>query len=238
MILILLLSLLIPSLVSAAISCGDVTNTITATDSSSDTTAYTTPAGSNQVLIVANGWRDGTDTLNTVTHNGVTISNKQSVKAGDTGAGISFKVAPVSGTNNVVTTWSGGSGTVLAHSTVIYTCSGASQDADPFRNAGVTNSGSGTTPTVTASSSAGDVVLDSMAIDGNTSAPTAGTGQTPALFAGSPGSEFAAGVSQQAGGGDDIMSWTGTSNDWTIAAVVLKEFIATGRRKIMPFNFQ
>lgn len=217
--------LLAPFPAYSAITCGDVTSVITATGASSVTVSYTTPSGTNQVLHVAVGNRDVTDTVSTVTHAGNAMAEKIELHHSSqvANAALYHLAAPTSGTNDVVVTFTGAT---LAHGVAIFTCSDASQDADPYRNAGNSAEGNSTTPSVTITDGDGtDLVIDVMAVDSNAAGPTVGADQT-SLFSGSDGTELGMGVSTQPASANGVMSWTVTSNDWVIAGVSLKELIS------------
>lgn len=231
-----MLLLLVPSIALADPVCGNVTSTITGTGATPVTVAYTTPAGSNQVLIVIVPYRDVSDSVSSATHAGnamqIKIQKRHSSQV--SGVALLYIVAPTSGTNNVVVNFTG---TPLAHGVIIFTCSDASQDADPFRDAGNSAEGSGTAPTVTITDSATDLTIDGMAVDSNTTAPTKGADQTE-VYAGSDGVELGAGVSTQPGSGDGVMSWTVSSNDWVMVGAALKAAATASRRPISPLVFQ
>lgn len=216
--------MLLPSVAFGALSCGTVTTDITGTDRSSATIAYTPPSGSNQTLVVLVANRDSVDTVNSVTFNGVSMTEKIELHHSTqvTNAAQYYLKNPASGTHNVVVTWTGTA--TLASGVAIMTCTGSHADADPYRNAGTSaqTASDNTTLSTTVTDASGDLTIDVIAIDGNVSAPTEGANQT-VIFAASPGSEMAMGASYQAGGLGGVMSWTwSTSNDATIVAAPLR----------------
>lgn len=209
----------------AALSCGTVTTNITGTDRSTVTQSYVTPAGSNQTLVVGVAGRDTTDTVSTVTHAGNSMTEKIELHhtTDVSVATLYFLKAPAGGTNNVVITWTG---LMLASGFFIMTCADTHADADPFRNAGVSAQGLSTAPSATATDASGDLVIDVMAVDSNTTAPTQGADQT-VIYAASDGGEIGMGASYQSGGSGGVMSWTVASNDWAIVAAVLRAAVTS-----------
>lgn len=211
-----------PSVVAAALTCGSVTTNITATDRSSVTISYATPAGS-ELLVVGVASRDGTgnDTVSSLTHAGSALTKKvgHNHTTAESAAELWVRPSPASGTNNVVVTWSG---VVFASGVFIMSCTGVQSGSNPFRAANSAE-GSSTTPGVTTTAVTGDLVLDVMAHDGETTAPTVGADQT-VIFAASPGTEFSMGASYQAGADGGGMNWTtAVSNDWAMVAASLQE---------------
>lgn len=228
--LVLILVWFIPIVSSADPTCTGITSDVTATDRSTATIAYTKPAGSNQTLTVGISTRDGNDdTVSTVTYAGASMTEKiehnHTGGSGDTASTIYFLKNPASGTNNVVVTWTD---VVLSSGVFIMTCTNVHSDADPFRNAGVFAEGGSPTPSVTATDASGDLTIDVMTHDGETTAPTVGANQT-VIVAASPGSEFSMGASYQSGGLGGVMSWTTVSfSDWVSVAVSLREATSAG----------
>lgn len=231
-----LVLLVVPGVAVAAPVCGSVTTNITATDRSSATIAYTTPVGS-QLLVVGVSTRDATgDVVSSITHagNAVALKIAHDHTAGDTKSVLGFIKEPTAGTNNVVVTWTG---SVLASGVFIMSCSGVHSDADPFRGTGNSSQGVGTAIGVTAADVDGDLIIDVMSHDGQTTAPTVGLNQT-VIFAASPGSEFSMGASYELGGLGGFMNWTGAlSNDWVIVAAPLRE-ADTGSTMMMRRRWQ
>lgn len=88
----------------------------------------------------------------------------------------------------------------------------------------VTASGNSATPSVVATSAAGELVVDSVTLGGNSGAPHVSQTQRW-LQATSTGG----GMSEEAGAASVTMSWSQTSGRWTIAAVPLKPSAASGR---------
>lgn len=216
----------------AAISCGDAIefNDLTPTDP--ETIAYTTPAGSNQVLFVGVSMRHTSFTIDGATQagNAMTAVAAQSFLS-PVATRLFYIVAPTSGTNNVVVDYSS---IPLADAIVIWTCSGVDQTT-PIR-AFQSATGTGTAASVTvAGVQSGDVVVDIVGADVQTTDPTVGANQT-AFHLGNDGSEFGWGASQQAGADGGVMSWTmGASQEWsTQAAALIPAAGATARRRVAP----
>lgn len=181
-----------------------------------------TCTGTNLVLIVQAVNYDATvGTVSGITYNGVALTKI---------AGVTFSsnfnnegwylIAPATGTHDVVITWSA-SQLLVAGGIVSYT--GAHQSA--VIGTPATASGNDTTPTVTVSSAAGELVIDGVFVNNDTSS-TPGSGQTeeydqnvglPASFA----------VSREAGAASVVMDHTIGAHEWGSWAVALKP-VATG----------
>ena len=216
----------------AAIVCADATETATTTTTDPETIAYTTPAGSNQILIVGVSMRDSTDTISGATHagNAMTAVTTEAYSGDVVHTQIFYRVNPTSGTNNVVVDWSGA---VLSDAIVILTCSGVNT-ADPIRAFNTATGASGTAVTVTvASVVTGDMVVDMYGGDSQTVEATEGADQT-GIHKGLIGTEHGYGSSYQLGAAGGVMSWTqNVSNDWAIMAVALKPAVS-GSRPVAP----
>lgn len=211
--------LLSPTESFAAAACGDPTAASTATPASATITqSYTTPSGSNQVLVAAVTIRHGTVTIDSATHAGNAMTAVAASVVESPMTTRIFRISnPTSGTNDVVVT---NSGTPLATAIVVFTCSGI-DTADPQRDQNVGN-GTSTGATVTVSGAqSGDITIDMVGGDNQTAGPSEGANQT-FLAKGSPGSEIGYGASYQTTT-DGVMSWTMNSSDqWAIMAAVLK----------------
>lgn len=228
-----LLLVLLPSLSWAAISCEDANKVEFNSSAPADPTtiAYTTPSGSNQVLVVAASLRDTIDTFSSVTHAGnamtavVTPIFQDPVRTG-----IWYRANPTSGTNDVVIDFSG---STLGLAVVIFTCTGV-DTASPIGTPVTNQAGSGTAVTVTVSDTSGQVTIDFFASDQQTTDATEGADQTVIHKGNDGGSDLGWGASYQAGGLGGVMSWTlGASQQWTTVAVPLNAAAST-QRPIAP----
>lgn len=210
----------------AAITCGNATTVLNAVPADPETIAYTTPAGTNQILFVGVGDRNGPPPLDavSVTHagNAMTATGAQAVN-GTAGSRLYYIVNPTSGTNNVVVDWPGAP---LTDAIIIWTCNGV-DTTNPIASATSAN-GNSTAPSVTVTTATGEVVVDFMFTALQTTAPTEGANQT--LFgATSDGTEAACGASYQQGVDGGVMSWTISSHPWATQGVSLRP-LRTGAR--------
>ena len=127
-------------------------------------------------------------------------------------------VAPATGSQNVVVTFSAACNSVIT--VVVY--NGADQTA-PVRGTGYAE-GTGTAPSLVITSSSTDVVVDALAWNGDSATATAvaGTGQTDEHNYRYPAAYCAGGHSYEAGASSVTMSWTlSASRDYSLVAVSL-----------------
>jgi hypothetical protein len=186
------------------------------TTASSATFSHTC-AGSDRHLAVEVGWWTGGVSISSITYNGVSLASMVSgTHEGSNGfQAIWGLVAPATGANNVVVTFSAS----CEHAVGATSRNGVDQTTP----AGSSNtaSGSSTGPTVDVSSASGEVVIDVCSAFSTTFAQ--GTGQTERWDLGNSGGIEEAASSDEAGAATVTMSWTlGTSRQWGMAAVALK----------------
>ncbi len=186
---------------------------------SSVTVAITVANNSNRALYVCVSWLDlvsGTDDITSVTHNGNACTNviEFDGQLAAFSAAIYRIIAPTTGTNNVVVTFTN---TVDAYVGVasVYDVDQTTPEAD----AQVAHSSSGNL-SVTVSGAAGQLVLDVGSCYNSISTP--GAGQTQ-QWNGAGGSNTAGAGSTKAGGSSVTCTWTNAGGfSWAHAAVSIK----------------
>lgn len=187
--------------------------------SGSSLTFAHTCSGSNRLLVVWVSYYDSFDTPTGVTYNGVAMTAIPSSTAanGDYKIAGYYLINPATGTNNVVISFTGSMFDIGAGS-VSFT---DAHQTTPLGTA-VTATGTSTTPSVTVSSAAGEIVLDGLVIvhsgtltvDGSqTQQWKANTGNAFIKYAGST----------EGGAASTTMSWSNsTSQAWAAGAVPVK----------------
>lgn len=197
--------------VDAAASCAG-------TGVSSLTCAHTV-SGANRELVNWISWYHSVNTLNGSTYNAVSLTAIPSGSAANGQYHIDglHLIAPATGTNNLVATFSGNVVDVGMGS-VSFT--GADQTT-PLGTA-VTATGTSTTPSVTVSSAAGEIVVDGLAIvHGGTL--TVGGSQTQRWNAIASGGFIKYAGSTQGGAASTTNTWSNsTSQVWAQGAVPVK----------------
>lgn len=209
--------LLLPASSWAALAV-DATASCAGSGVSSLTCAHTV-SGINRLLVVWVSYFDSADTPTGATYNGVAMTAIPSSTAANGNYKIAgfYLIAPATGTNNVVISFSGtmsdmGAGSVSftdAHQTT------------PLGTA-VTATGTSTTPSVTVSSAAGEIVVDGLAII-HGSTLTVGGSQTQRWNAIASGGFIKYAGSTQNGASSTTNTWTnGNSQTWAQGAVPVK----------------
>lgn len=197
--------------VDAAASCAG-------TGVSSLTCAHTV-SGSNRELVNWISWYHPLSTLSGSAYNGVSLTAIPSGSAANGQYHIDglHLIAPATGTNNLVATFSG-SVYDVGMGSVSFT--GADQTT-PLGTA-VTATGTSTTPSVTVSSAAGEIVVDGLAII-HGSTLTVGGSQTQQWNAIATGGFIKYAGSTQNGAASTTNTWTnGNSQTWAQGAVPVK----------------
>ena len=221
----------IKSLISAGLSTGHgyffekagttaSTLTFDAASSGSSSTAslsfsHTTGTGENRLMIVSQGTQGGATSL---TYGGRSFTQLgTSTISGVVGSAMWYMLNPPSGAHTISATFTGTLRNILA----VTTFSGVNQSA-PFGTAVSAKSAAGSTaPTVTVSTTTGEIVIDHVAADNG---PTAaeGASQTERHDV-AIGSDIRLAASTQAGADGGVMSWTlGTSQPWVMFAIPIK----------------
>lgn len=183
------------------------------------TISHTTGALTNGLIKVAVSWDTGTgNVISGVTYNGAALTGLtvSDFALAQKATQIWYRVAPSSGTNNVVIT---SSGTITAQNAIVSTYSGVDQGS-PVGT--VANNQAQASDPVTASpnSTADGLVVDSVY---SQTGITVGAGQAERGNVEDPVSGFRVAASEQAGTGSPVaMTWDGnTAGNWATSAVNL-----------------
>lgn len=194
--------------------------------SGSSLTFAHTCSGSNRLLVVWVSYFDSADAPTGATYNGVAMTAIPSSTAanGDYKIAGYYLINPATGTNNVVISFTGpmfdiGAGSVSftdAHQTT------------PLGTA-VTATGTSTTPSVTVSSAAGEIVLDGLVIVHSGTLTVDGSQTQLWNSIASNGFQKYAGSMETAAEASTTMSWSNSSSQqWAIGAVPIKPVSAGG----------
>lgn len=192
-----------------------------------------TCTGADRILIVGIAQRNGRS-VTAITYNGVAMTLIGT--SGDTFTTISmyYLLAPATGANTISITFSS-SDSDNNGMAVSYT--GVHQTTPLGTFVSASNPGSGsTTPSVTASSASGELVVDTVSVQSSaTQSITVGSGQTQRnnVIGGATSSEVVGGMSEEAGAASVVMSWTAASSArWNIGAVPLKPSVAASAKLV------
>ena len=190
-----------------------------------------TCAGSDRILLVKVAHYDSSDTVSSVTYGGVALTAVPgaSTANGQYRIGWYYLLAPGAGTANIVVTVTG---SVFDFGGAGLSLTGVHQTV-PFGTP-VTATGTDTTPTVTVSSAADELVVDGLIIiHGGTL--SVGAGQTSRWNAiGLSGFIKYAG-STEGGAASTEMSWTNSSSQtWAMVAIPVKPVGGGGGGTVMP----
>jgi hypothetical protein len=175
-------------------------------------------------LVVTGWWVDGTALITSVTYNGVALTSvaNSGVSTGQDRVQIWRLVAPATGPNTIVITWSGGSANLLFQA-ISY--SGVHQ-VTPDGSAAIATGGTGTNPSVSQATTAGDVVIDGVAEDSAANTATftmnSSTGRTQVFNGTANGTGEIVGISRHDNPANpQTMGWTvtGTQAAWAEAAI-------------------
>jgi hypothetical protein len=209
-----------------------------AVDQSSSATAnasslswsQTVGKGANRLLVVGVSIRNANNPVSSVTYAGNALTLLQARNNDDGSVRVEqwYLLAPPSGTANVTVNLGNGGGKVVGGAVSF---SGVDPVA-PFRRPVSTGStGTGTTnPAIGDSSGASELVLSTVATDGdaaNTLTATAGQTQMWNRAYGTSGGDVVGGASTAAGTAGLTMGWSkGKNSKWALAAVAIKPYIA------------
>ena len=192
------------------------------TNVSSLTWAHTVGAASNRILIVAVALRNSSVTVTSVKYGAASLTFVGAVA--DSGAHVRVEmwklVGPASGTANIVVTLSAAKR--IVGGAISFSGVNPNTPNGTFSSASSTGS---TTPSVVVSSTAGELVVDAVAPEGDAGSLTVGGGQTQRwnTLTGTGSSEVRGAASTEPGAASVTMSWTlGSSKPWAIGAIALK----------------
>ncbi len=228
-----LASLLSPGMGWAAITCTGQSFPFNApTDPQAQD--YTVPSVTNGITIVHAAVRNSLRTVNAITIGGNAMTQIGTRQAStDTASEVYYRLNVASGTQSISVGWDA---TPLSYVLTAVTCGDVNQTTPIAVNNAATGTG-GTTATVTCTgTSSGQKVLDFVSLDAPAGTLTPGAGQTN-IDNDIADNILVAGISEEAGGGDVVMSQTITSGDWTTICAALSP-AATARRRIAPLVSQ
>ncbi len=202
----------------------DTTSSANSAIGNSLTFSHTVNSGSNRILIVEVGIRQGgaNETVASITYGGqaLTLAGTAELNT-QADAEIWYLLAPAVGTANVVVTLNGGH-PFVAGATDYF---GVDQSTPLGTLAAAT--GSNSTPSVNVSSAPGQLVVDMVVAQGDSnSIAVSGSGQVQLWNqnTGSSGGDARGGDSYQNGASSVTMSWSeGNTQSWAIAAVPLQQ---------------
>lgn len=205
----------------------DTTSTTSGVDSSF-TFSHSTASNGNRLLIVAISWQSNTVTVSSVTYNSVSMTSVgASIDLTSTDPDIHTQlfrlIAPSTGANNVVVTFSGSTNAEISSSTFY----GVNQTT-PLGTLGGASSNGSSTVTVDITNASGDFVIDSANYGDSTETLTPGAGQTERWEI-NANSTVAAGSTEIATFGTTTMSWTGSGDGapWVTTGVPIKPITGT-----------
>lgn len=185
-----------------------------------------TCSGSNRLLVVWVSYFDSADAPTGATYNGVAMTAIPSSTAANGNYKIAgfYLIAPATGTNNIVVSFSGAMSDMGAGA-VSFT------DADQTTPLGtaVTATGTNTTPSVTVTTSAGEIVVDGLVIVHGGTLTVDGSQIQRWNSIASNGFQKYAGSTETAAGASTSMDWNNSSSQqWAIGAVPIKPVSAGG----------
>ena len=203
---------------------GPAATAVSSSNTSSLTWSHTVGANSNRILIVSISFRDGNVSASSVTYGGAALTLIGAVNSGgnQNRTEIWYQLAPPTGTASVVINMTASK--EVAGASVSYY--GVSQSTPLGTYASAGNNGS-TTASVSVSSAAGQLVIDTVTTNGDANSLTvtfpASQTQVWNIFTGSGDAGNARGAgSTQAGSATTTMTWTlGVAKAWSIVAVPL-----------------
>ena len=191
---------------------------VTATNVATRTWSHTVSSGLNRLLIVGIALADTQESVSSVTCAGTPLTRITSSQSKNT-VEMWYLLAPPVGSANIVATWTGNKDMAGWSGTFINV-----NQTSPIRNSAVTN-GTTSTPSITVASAAGDLVVDTLSIDGSAASLTVGAGQTQICqnTTGTANGDCWGASSYEPGAASVTMSWSaGAAKNWDLAAVVLK----------------
>lgn len=190
-----------------------------------------TCAGSDRILLVKVAHYDSSDTVSSVTYGGVALTAVPgaSTANGQYRIGWYYLLAPGAGTANIVVTVTG---SVFDFGGAGLSLTGVHQTV-PFGTP-VTATGTDTTPTVTVSSAADELVVDGLVII-HSGTLSVGAGQTQRWNAIATFGFIKYAGSTEVGAASTTMSWSNSSSQtWAIVAVPIKPTVGAPATSIVP----
>lgn len=229
-----LLSLFITSPAWGAVTFDNSTTASDIDGGSTTTFSHATGAGCNNGVIFVAVFLNAASlpTITGITYNSVALGAVTPTATatnipGDRNVSLWYLKAPATGSNDVAITLSGNADETAA---IAATFCGVNQGT--AIGSSVTANGNDTTPTVDATSAAGELVIDAVFVRGDTGQTlTAGGGQSDrANFCyNSDCTEWVMAMSSEAGAATTTMSWTAISANWATIAVPIKPAASAAR---------
>ena len=187
-----------------------------------------TCAGSDRLLCVSINQAPWADIISlTYNGNGPDAFDYQGASGAACLTILAYWIAPATGTHDVVCTYT--TGTYLVGIAVSLTGVHQTTPVGTFVKATAT----GATATVDASSAAGELVIDSLALDSN-NAPSVGAGQTQRASVDHASTALWGAVSTEPGAATVTMSWALTSCPWVIVTVPIKPSSGASAQTLEP----
>ena len=198
----------------------DATSTTTGNTASSTTHSHTCSTADNRLIVVSVSARDAGGSPaapSGVTYDGDALTKSGDVSSGNVNASIWYRVAPSTGSNNVVVTFGDsrheGIGVTATSFTGVYQSAPA--------GSATTATGDSTAPTVNIASFAGDIVVDALAVN-VAGALTPGTDQTERSDAALPNGGRYGASTESATTTSTTMSWTSGDGVWAVLGIAVK----------------
>lgn len=174
------------------------------------TVAHTPVSVVNGIAITDISFQGTAVTGVSVTYNGVAMTQVGTATVSNVTTYMFSLTAPPSGAQNVIASWTG------SQSGWMHTRTYTGVDQSTPKGTPVTATGTSTTPSVTATSAVGELVVD---VTTANAALTIGAGQTSRYI---ETTVVATGGSEEAGAASVVMSWSQASAAWASVAVPLK----------------
>lgn len=201
----------------------DFASSLSGTAVSQLTFSHTCSGTNRYICVGAGNYRPSTQNINTVTFNGVALSEVYEAQAAQNLAYWEL-VNPDATTANVVVTWSAAADEIAAGAV---SCTNVHQTT-PRRGTYAIANGSSTTATVNIASNTDDLVIDMVVWD-NPNGITGGASQTERWSREDVDGYSSYGQSTEPGAATTTMSWTAVaSNAWRIFAASLQSPAAGG----------
>jgi hypothetical protein len=211
----------------------------TGSGASTPITVSHTTSGADRLMLVGISGENTSIAVSGVTYGGVSLSLVGTgLRSNWMGVWIYQLVAPATGTANVVVSFSTAPAWGCIVSVVTFTAVDQTTPLGIF----ATDNNAGTPATVNVSSATGELVFDTLAVNGSGANPAVGGGQTQRWNL-LNGGVWGAG-STEPGAASVTMSWTLVSNEWVIGAVPIKPVVlppcppvATAATNIQAISF-
>jgi hypothetical protein len=208
----------------------DAISTATVSSGQSSRTFSHTTSGTDRLIIVGISFNnDDLQTVSSVTYAGQALTKiGQAVQSDDARVELWYRVAPTTGTNNVVVTFSAGLNDGGVIGAMTFTGVNQSTPLGTFASA----TGDSTSASVNVSSATGELVLGVISVEGE-DADTVTFGPLQAEhwnITSTPGDDTIAAGDTEAGASTVTISWSisPAADDWAIGAVPIKYATSTG----------